>query len=945
MRFLFRFLLLPLTLPRRLLQFLYAYDIFISYAHEDGPEYARALDQTLSQTHTVHLDTRDLHPGQTLDLLTRVRVRSARLLVVVARPASLGVSKWVRREVDAFHETGRAPVLIDVDNSIAPALDNPTQGTLSEWLAEQRVHDGTTGEIDPIIWISDNKGAPPQVPRLPDADIAQRILDRFDGDRIETRRLRVVTGALGLMFALTLGALLLSYAAYLSERRATSEALANAALSAATGSDLDDGFAADALLRISRALAIEPTSNVLAAAARLEGRIPSGLAYAARDFAPLGPLVVTGDGRVFVKESNHSVHEIEPSTLSVVNTWSNDTLSMSGIGNVIANDAGFTALSARNAVRISPEGAEEFSVPSWHVAESGGIRVFRTFDGDLDVSESGSPTQPLNCLPDGSSVAWHSFIAPTVLAVAGREVAQDKLWLVDIENCYLTETVLRTQPMFGTVIEQLGLIVIVSPTDIAVFNKELNLESTVPLSDVSAIAPINSAATGFAVGDSSGSVAVFTLQEGLSLAQTDRLDKVLPGTVLGLAYSSDQKRLVVSGRLGFFVNANLPGALASLPLSSSHDSGIVFDRSPDDMPLYRPDFPHRVDFAQSLPDGIVFATTEEIVFRTSDDGVAIPVTFPSDPAALDMQLSGLSAFNDEIFVAWGSDASSLIQGVNSTGALTFRAELGSQVSRMAAGPNGVLVLLSSDERTFEDGQMRQTLRYLARDETETTFEVAELNSSQQTFAIDPTGQFVALARTDGFEFRSLSDLSNACLAPLGDGENSQAGVAAAFSPDGNHAVLGSWGGRLSIWRRDGSCWTKGLDLAAREGRMIPTLWFDGRYVLGRTLEAPAQLRRWDANSGEEIGVGYALEARAMRIVEYERQRMLWVNWLPFVDRPDRSGIIFEYVTPDRFARFDFMPSAIVQRACKHVVPLRGTALVQDAEIAEVCPSLERNEGR
>lgn len=942
MKALLKLFLFPLAFPRRLLRLLYAFDIFISYAHDDGPEYAAALDATLSQTHKVYLDTRDLHAGHTLDILTRVRVRNAKLLVVVCRPAALSESAWVRLEVDIFNETGRAPVLIDVDEAILPALQNPKKETLSEWLAEQKLNAGTPSEINTFIWMSDTQGGAEMVPRLPGVGVADRVLARFHGDRVETRRLRVVTGALGLMAALTVGAMAFAFAAYLSERRATAEALANAALSAVNGNDLDDGFVADALVRVSQALRIEPTSNVLAAATRIEELVPGDLVYADRAFGPLGPLVVSYDGRFFVKEGNHSVHEIEPSGLEVVETWGPEDLAISGVGNITAGASGFTALSGREAVTITPEGREVVDVPSWHIAQAGGIRVFRNWNGRLEATDADSPPAPLDCMPSGASVAWHDFFDQRLLAVAGREGAEDKLWIVDLEECSHSEVGLRTQPMSGTIIGGPGLIVVVSPVDISVFDRSLDHQFTTPRPGVSAIAPISRPQVGFAVGDNTGSVAIFTIQDGPVLVQSDRLEKVLPGTVGGLVFSPEHERLIVSGKHGFFVDAALPGALASLPVTTARDGfsqerSIVFDRPPFAKTLHEVEHPQRIDAAISTPDRLVFADTEGRIFSATDTGAAVSIDFPTEPAAEGSRLIGLSAFGDDIFGAWGSDDASLILGIDGTGAEIYRKKFGARVRRMVAVEGGVIVHLSTDERMVEDGRTVQLLRYVPDDGTEAVFKVVDFNGTHLLAAVDPTSRFLALPRSDGFEFRPLSDLSRSCLAPLDDGTNQLAGVAAAFSPDGSRAVLGSWGGRLSIWRRDGDCWRKERDLDARQGRMVPRLSFDGNYVVGSTLEAPARLRRWNADTGEEIGVGYALDAREVRIVSADGRRLRRVNWLPFVEGPGRSGIVIDYVTDDKLARFDFMPDAIIRRACRQLSPLRSTGLLPERDFDRACP--------
>jgi TIR domain len=191
--------------PRRITDALFGYDFFLSYAHADGEEYPRALDAALKEKYTVHLDTRDYHAGKDLRVLTRLRVRNSRLLVVVGRPLALTRSYWVRREVEMFHEAGREPVVIDVDGAVEAALAAPPKDSLAAWLAAHREIRADGAFIDPFLLEVDaaqllSVGGP----RLPQQHVIQRLQERFTGDRVETRRLRTVTGALVvLLLALT----------------------------------------------------------------------------------------------------------------------------------------------------------------------------------------------------------------------------------------------------------------------------------------------------------------------------------------------------------------------------------------------------------------------------------------------------------------------------------------------------------------------------------------------------------------------------------------------------------------------------------------------------------------------------------------------------------------------------------------------------------------------
>lgn len=184
------------SVPAQLTNILFGYDIFISYAHADGTDYAAALAKELSAYYTVHLDTERYHAGQDLRTLTRIRVKNSKLLVVVGTKAACMNSHWVQREVEIFSEMGRSPIVIDVDNSVRDSLENPPPHSLAQWIADQREVTPGGKKIDPIIRETDTAVVSSTDQRLPADHIATRILDRFTGDRVEKRRLQVVTGTL-----------------------------------------------------------------------------------------------------------------------------------------------------------------------------------------------------------------------------------------------------------------------------------------------------------------------------------------------------------------------------------------------------------------------------------------------------------------------------------------------------------------------------------------------------------------------------------------------------------------------------------------------------------------------------------------------------------------------------------------------------------------------------
>lgn len=221
------------TLPRRVTDALFGYDFFISYAHDDGIAYAAELRALLAaRNYTVHLDSRDFHVGYDIDLLTRIRVRNSRVLVVVGRPTALTRSLWVRREVEIFDRVGRMPVIIDVDGAVEAAVDDPVKGTLSAWLADRRIV--KEGEVlDPHFRLIDQLSAGVgQDPRLPQPSIIDALDSRFEGDRVTSRRLKIVTATLIVVSALAALSVVLAWVANL-QRNVAQDRLAQSYLSLA----------------------------------------------------------------------------------------------------------------------------------------------------------------------------------------------------------------------------------------------------------------------------------------------------------------------------------------------------------------------------------------------------------------------------------------------------------------------------------------------------------------------------------------------------------------------------------------------------------------------------------------------------------------------------------------------------------------------------------------
>src|SRR5438876_9398964 len=101
--------------------FLFGYDVFISYAWADGTEYPPGLSRRLQERRfKVFLDQEIYLPGEDLSQATRRRVRMSTLLIVILRPSALR-SPWVLREVQESLAAGRTPLVININGTFEAA--------------------------------------------------------------------------------------------------------------------------------------------------------------------------------------------------------------------------------------------------------------------------------------------------------------------------------------------------------------------------------------------------------------------------------------------------------------------------------------------------------------------------------------------------------------------------------------------------------------------------------------------------------------------------------------------------------------------------------------------------------------------------------------------------------------------------------------------------------
>lgn len=170
----------------KILHSLYGYDIFISYAHKDGKQYAKVLRDTLAGPtygFDVHLDQYELYASDEIGPLLKLRIKNSRMLVVLARPEALENSKWVRDEVAETLKRGRSPVVVEINRSLANV--SPKPGFLSSLI----------GSADTErMRLFDTVAGLPGFPNdgEPSSDVVEDIAKSFGSRRVRSRRAIIV---------------------------------------------------------------------------------------------------------------------------------------------------------------------------------------------------------------------------------------------------------------------------------------------------------------------------------------------------------------------------------------------------------------------------------------------------------------------------------------------------------------------------------------------------------------------------------------------------------------------------------------------------------------------------------------------------------------------------------------------------------------------------------
>jgi tetratricopeptide (TPR) repeat protein len=194
-----RRLLRPRIMLRWLLDWIWGYDFFVSYAHADGylieqgrrrSQYVRLLVEKLRDLKfSVCHDETDYGPGDELDAATLRSVRASTKLLVIARPAAM-TSDWVLKEVIVALDARNDVAVIDINRTFQKSpVDNPVRLAIGD--ARLR--------FDEVLTNSDGE---------PSGTLIDKLSAASQRSRRDRRRLRVIQGAavfFGLLAAVATG--------------------------------------------------------------------------------------------------------------------------------------------------------------------------------------------------------------------------------------------------------------------------------------------------------------------------------------------------------------------------------------------------------------------------------------------------------------------------------------------------------------------------------------------------------------------------------------------------------------------------------------------------------------------------------------------------------------------------------------------------------------------
>lgn len=169
------------SIVRRLLDLIFGYDLFISYAWADGGLYAAALAERLeAEGFDVFLDRDDYTPGDDWKVVGGWTLRRTGQLILVGSPLALH-SDPVLRELRIFRRTGRRIIPIDFGGSLESP---PTATNLSRLITSRHIAIRESAE---------------RLAAGPSDQALAAVRRGFNLVRQDRKRLRFLAGASGVM--------------------------------------------------------------------------------------------------------------------------------------------------------------------------------------------------------------------------------------------------------------------------------------------------------------------------------------------------------------------------------------------------------------------------------------------------------------------------------------------------------------------------------------------------------------------------------------------------------------------------------------------------------------------------------------------------------------------------------------------------------------------------
>lgn len=234
------------TLARACSRGLLGYDFFISYARQDGTEYAVALERGLTERgFVVFRDETGLDGGERLSVAVQSAARKARRLIVIGTRAALD-RPWISAEVELFTSRKAEVVPVDIDD---------IRGSQT-WV-----------DAADVLFVTDIGARTPSQPAF------ERIVAGMLNQRVIRRVRRVVLGVGIAVVATAVFLLLRVREAHLQRER--SDTIARAARAAEQAAALEESSARH-LVRAAGAEHRHAYSEALAIARWLVERLPDG---------------------------------------------------------------------------------------------------------------------------------------------------------------------------------------------------------------------------------------------------------------------------------------------------------------------------------------------------------------------------------------------------------------------------------------------------------------------------------------------------------------------------------------------------------------------------------------------------------------------------------------------------------------------------------------------